>query len=155
MKQSRLRLVERGNRFEDLEPENLSEPEAESLVDLALRVLEARNRKGQALGSPAETQAYLRLRLAVASAPPTAGPRLGRFAPGARSRDLFGRHCRQSRAQRSCDPAPLRRGSRRELSGLQAQPEKSSRARDRRNPGGEDALRSGPHLTALNQRCIP
>ena len=64
MKQSRLRLVERGNRFEGLAPENLSEPEAESLVELALQVLEARNRKGQALGSPTETQAYLRLRLA-------------------------------------------------------------------------------------------
>jgi DNA repair protein RadC len=33
-------------------------------VDLALQVLEARNRKGQVLGSPTETQAYLRLRLA-------------------------------------------------------------------------------------------
>ena len=64
MKQSRLRLVERGNRFEGLTPEDLSAPEAESLVDLALQVLEARNRKGQVLGSPTETQAYLRLRLA-------------------------------------------------------------------------------------------
>jgi DNA repair protein RadC len=64
MKQSRLRLVERGNRFDGLAPEDLSEPEAESLVDLALQVLESRNRRGQALGSPTETQAYLRLRLA-------------------------------------------------------------------------------------------
>ena len=64
MKQSRLRLVERGNRFEGLAPEDITEPEAESLVDLALQVLAARNRKGQAIGSPTETRAYLRLRLA-------------------------------------------------------------------------------------------
>jgi DNA repair protein RadC len=64
MKQSRLRLVERGNRFEGLAPEDITEPEAESLIDLALQVLAARNRKGQVLGSPTETRAYLRLRLA-------------------------------------------------------------------------------------------
>ena len=64
MKQSRLRLVERGNRFEGLTPDNISDSEAESLVDLALQVLAARNRRGQALGSPTETQAYLRLQLA-------------------------------------------------------------------------------------------
>jgi len=33
MKQSRLRLVERGNRFEGLAPENISEPEAAEIVD--------------------------------------------------------------------------------------------------------------------------
>ena len=64
MKQSRLRPVERGNRFEGLAPDDISEPEAESLMDLALRVLAARHSKGQTLGSPTETQTYLRLRLA-------------------------------------------------------------------------------------------
>ena len=64
MKQQRLRLVENENRFADIEPEDLTEPEAESLMDLALRVLAARHKKGQVLENPEQTQAYLRLHLA-------------------------------------------------------------------------------------------
>jgi DNA repair protein RadC len=64
MKQRRLRLVESENRFAGLKPDDLTEAEAESLTDLALRVLAARHRKGQAIENPAHTQAYLRLRLA-------------------------------------------------------------------------------------------
>ncbi len=64
MKQRRLRLVESENRFAGLKPGDLTEAEAESLTDLALRLLAARHRKGQAIENPAQTQAYLRLRLA-------------------------------------------------------------------------------------------
>jgi len=64
MKQRSLRLVETDNRFAGLEPEELNESEAESLMDLVLRVLAARHKKGQALENPEQTQAYLRLHLA-------------------------------------------------------------------------------------------
>jgi DNA repair protein RadC len=64
MKQQRLRLVEHENRFADIEPEDLTEPEAQSLMDLALKLLAARHKKGQALENPEQTQAYLRLHLA-------------------------------------------------------------------------------------------
>ena len=64
MKQRPLRLVENGNRFAGLAPEELNKSEAESVMDLALRVLAARHRKGQALENPEQTQAYLRLHLA-------------------------------------------------------------------------------------------
>jgi len=64
MKQQRLRLVESENRFAGIEPEDLTEPEAQSLMDLALRVLAARHKKGQVLENPEQTQAYLRLHLA-------------------------------------------------------------------------------------------
>ena len=64
MKQRRLRLVESENRFAGLKPDDLTEAEAESLTDLALRVLAARHRKGQAIESPAQSRAYLRLWLA-------------------------------------------------------------------------------------------
>ena len=64
MKQRSLRLVESENRFVGLEPEDLNEPEIESLTALALGMLAARHRKGEALQSPEETEAYLRLWLA-------------------------------------------------------------------------------------------
>ena len=64
MKQRSLRLVESENRFAGLEPEDLNEPEIESLTALALGMLTARHRKGEALQSPEETEAYLRLWLA-------------------------------------------------------------------------------------------
>ena len=64
MKQRSLRLVETDNRFAGLEPEELNESEAESVMDLALQVLAARHKKGQALENPEQTQAYLRLHLA-------------------------------------------------------------------------------------------
>ena len=61
MKQRWLRLVDSENRFAGLKPDDLTEAEAESLTDLALRILAARHRKGQAIESPAQSQAYLRL----------------------------------------------------------------------------------------------
>jgi len=64
MKQPRLRLVERENRFAMLKPTDLTETEAESVMDLALRILAARHKKGQTLQNPDQTQAYLRLHLA-------------------------------------------------------------------------------------------
>jgi DNA repair protein RadC len=64
MKHPRLRLVERENRFAGLKPEQLTQAEVESVTELALRVLAARHEKGQPLGSPGQTQAYLRLHLA-------------------------------------------------------------------------------------------
>ena len=64
MKQPRLRLVERENRFAGIKPDDLTESEAESLIDLALRVLAAKHEKGQPLENPGQTQAYLRLHLA-------------------------------------------------------------------------------------------
>ncbi len=64
MKQRRLRLVESENRFAGLKPDDLTEAEAGSLIDLALRVLAARHREGQVIESPAQSQAYLRLWLA-------------------------------------------------------------------------------------------
>jgi len=64
MKQQRLRLVENENRFAGVEPGDLTEPEAQSLMDLALRVLAARHKKGRVLENPEQTQVYLRLHLA-------------------------------------------------------------------------------------------
>ena len=64
MKQRSLRLVETENRFAGLEPDELTESEAESLADPALRVLAAKHKKGQAIENPEQTQAYLRLHLA-------------------------------------------------------------------------------------------
>jgi DNA repair protein RadC len=64
MKQQRLRLIENENRFAGIEPGDLTEPEAEALMDLALKLLAARHKKGQALENPEQTQAYLRLHLA-------------------------------------------------------------------------------------------
>ncbi len=64
MKQPRLRLVERENRFAGIKPDDLTASEAESLTDLALRVLAAKHEKGRTLENPEQTQAYLRLHLA-------------------------------------------------------------------------------------------
>ena len=64
MKQPRLRLVERENRFAGIKPADLSETEAESVMDLALRVLATKHKKGRTLENPDQTKAYLRLRLA-------------------------------------------------------------------------------------------
>jgi len=64
MKQPRLRLVERENRFAGIKPADLSETEAESVMDLALRVLATKHKKGRTLENPEQTQAYLRLHLA-------------------------------------------------------------------------------------------
>jgi DNA repair protein RadC len=55
---------ERENRFADLKPSALSEVEKRSVVTLALAILKQRHRKGRALGSPDDTRAYLRLKLA-------------------------------------------------------------------------------------------
>jgi DNA repair protein RadC len=64
MKQRSLRLVETENRFAGLEPDELTESEAGSVMDLALRILAARHEKGRVLENPEQTQAYLRLHLA-------------------------------------------------------------------------------------------
>ena len=64
MKQRSLRLVETGNRFAGIAPEDLTAPEIASLTHLALAALAARHSKGVALQSPEQTQAYLRLQLA-------------------------------------------------------------------------------------------
>jgi DNA repair protein RadC len=42
----------------------LNDAEKTSLVDLAMRILAARHRRGRAIRSPADTEAYLRLRMA-------------------------------------------------------------------------------------------
>jgi DNA repair protein RadC len=64
MTQRHLRLVPRASRFADLDPETLTPAEGDALIALALRVLAQRHRRGAALTSPTETQAYLRLWLA-------------------------------------------------------------------------------------------
>jgi len=52
------------DRFDGLSPATLNEAEKQSLTRLALKVLSARHYRGRVLGSPGDTQAYLRLRLA-------------------------------------------------------------------------------------------
>ena len=52
------------DRFGGLQPRELNDQEIQSLLALALRVLAERHQPGQALSSPEETRAYLRLRLA-------------------------------------------------------------------------------------------
>ncbi len=52
------------DRFAGLGPDDLDEGEIDSLLDLALRVLAHRHRRGEPLTSPADTRAYLRLKLA-------------------------------------------------------------------------------------------
>jgi DNA repair protein RadC len=64
MTQRHLRLVPRASRFADLDPETLTPAEGDALIELALRVLAQRHRRGAALTSPSDTQAYLRLWLA-------------------------------------------------------------------------------------------
>jgi hypothetical protein len=54
MKQQRLRLIENENRFADIEPEDLTGPEAESLMGLALKLLAARHKKGHHLADPGQ-----------------------------------------------------------------------------------------------------
>lgn len=52
------------DRFDGLKPSILNEVEKQSLTRLAMQVLSARHYRGRTLGSPTDTQAYLRLRLA-------------------------------------------------------------------------------------------
>jgi DNA repair protein RadC len=61
MKQKPLRLVATENRFAGLTPADLSEPEATTLIALAIQVLAARHQPGRALTSPDDTRAYLQL----------------------------------------------------------------------------------------------
>ncbi len=51
------------NRFAGLGPDDLNEGETDSLLDLALRVLAHRHRRGEPLTSPEASRAYLRLRI--------------------------------------------------------------------------------------------
>ena len=52
------------NRFSHLGPDDLHEGEIRSLLDLALRVLAHRHRRGESLTSPETSRAYLRLKIA-------------------------------------------------------------------------------------------
>jgi DNA repair protein RadC len=52
------------NRFSHLGPDDLHEGEIRSLLDLALRVLAHRHRRGESLTSPEISRAYLRLKIA-------------------------------------------------------------------------------------------
>jgi DNA repair protein RadC len=64
MRQRPLRLVDQeGDRFAGLEPGDLTECEAASVVRLALRALEFAHRVGEKLQDPEQTRAYLRLLL--------------------------------------------------------------------------------------------
>lgn len=49
------------NRFTQIRPSDLSETEQASLVQLALKILRARHRRGRLLSSPQETREYLQL----------------------------------------------------------------------------------------------
>ena len=51
------------NRFAGLGPDDLNEGEPDSLLDLALRVLAHRHRRGEPLTSPEASRAYLRLKI--------------------------------------------------------------------------------------------
>jgi DNA repair protein RadC len=51
------------DRFADLAPRDLTPPEADSLIRLALAALAERHRPGVTLGNPEDTRAYLRLML--------------------------------------------------------------------------------------------
>jgi len=53
-----------GNRFASLSISSLNEEERRSLMDLALKLLAIRHHRGRTIRSPADTQAYLQLRLA-------------------------------------------------------------------------------------------
>jgi DNA repair protein RadC len=53
-----------GNRFDSLKPSALNAAEKASLIKLALSVLAQRHRARRTLGSPGDTRAYLRLKLA-------------------------------------------------------------------------------------------
>ena len=52
------------NRFDALKPAALNKAEKDAVIKLALSVLKDRHRAGRALGSPGDTRAYLRLKLA-------------------------------------------------------------------------------------------
>jgi DNA repair protein RadC len=52
------------DRFADIRASALNDAEKTSLVDLAMRILASRHRRGCAIRSPADTEAYLRLRMA-------------------------------------------------------------------------------------------
>jgi DNA repair protein RadC len=54
----------RNDRFADVEASTLSDAERESLMALAMSILAARHDRGQPIRAPADTEAYLRLRLA-------------------------------------------------------------------------------------------
>ncbi len=60
-RQRRLELTH--NSFNELGVEQLSKLESDQLIRRALTVLERRHRPGQALSSPEDTRAYLRLKL--------------------------------------------------------------------------------------------
>ena len=51
------------NRFAGLGPDDLNEGEPDSLLDLALKVLAHRHRRGEPLTSPETSRAYLRLKI--------------------------------------------------------------------------------------------
>ena len=51
------------NRFSRLGPDDLNDGEIDSLLDLALKVLAHRNRRGEPLTSPEASRAYLRLKI--------------------------------------------------------------------------------------------
>jgi DNA repair protein RadC len=51
------------NRFARLGPEDLNDREIDALLDLALRVLAHRHRRGEPLTSPEASRAYLRLKI--------------------------------------------------------------------------------------------
>ena len=53
----------RENRFHGLRPDDLHEREIDSLLDLALKVLAHRHRRGEPLTSPEDSRAYLRLKI--------------------------------------------------------------------------------------------
>ncbi|MDN5869216.1 MAG: DNA repair protein RadC [Nitrococcus sp.] len=52
------------NRFDTLQPSALNRKEKDSVINLALSVLTDRHRAGRTLGSPEQTRAFLRLKLA-------------------------------------------------------------------------------------------
>jgi DNA repair protein RadC len=52
-----------GNRFVNLNPGDLSEEEQNTLVELALAILQERNRPGETLTTPLQVTEYIRLRL--------------------------------------------------------------------------------------------
>jgi DNA repair protein RadC len=52
------------SRFEHIEPSDLNEAEQERVIELALGILEERNRPGRKLQSPSDSSRYNRLRLA-------------------------------------------------------------------------------------------
>jgi DNA repair protein RadC len=51
------------DRFQGLRPDDLHEREVDSLLNLALRVLAHRHRRGEPLTSPEDSRAYLRLKI--------------------------------------------------------------------------------------------